>query len=302
MGNANAITLIAKMSLTAFSIKVRVSVDTRPRVRSDLVCAAYERNVDYGFLWHPPFASHSVRVEKDDVRRINRMDDILFDAAGVPIKPKTRYWVKCFVKRRGDLIGTSLRAKFRTRKIPTPECLSGVSFSINNGNNYDSLPQHGPLTSSTDVLDFGGVSYSNFHDNIDGMYAYEFPHPTPRDMDIKLTCCEGTECIFWVSLYRCAECTGEKPNGLTQELILRGWDSGSCSPRFDEKFRTTAFHTKIDATDGTVTEIIPSKHHEILTMFGVEGDCPEDWCVKSHGPFPAGPGCESNGCPNDSSP
>ena len=294
----NAITLIAKVTLTAYSIRVRVSIDTATLPESDLMCAAFERNVNYTLIdWVPQLSSYAVKISKNDVKSINVIDELLFDAMGTPIKPDTRYKVLCHIRRRGQLFGNYLFARFRTR--PIPACVSGVSISTNSDNVFNMLPQHGPIMSPTDVLNFGRVNYTNFHDHIDGMIAFEFPHPTPRDMDIKLTCCEGTECVFWMSLFRCSECTGKKSDGLAQQLISKGWGSGFCSPHFDETFRTIAFHTKVDATEVTIVEVIPSRYHEILIMFGVEGDCPEDWCSIPHGAFPPEAGCVNHGCPND---
>ena len=300
----NVITLIKKISLTSYSVTVSVCVDRQYTLASDLKCAAFVKDgsVDYSSInWKPQYATHFVSIPKLDIQAINDMDTMMYDALGNMIQADTRYKIKCHVRYwyNGNQKNAYEHCTFRTH--PVPGCVSGVAIAVN-GNNPENLPVHGPLTSYAQVLDFNDVDYSSFHKDIHGLFAYEFPHPTPRDMDIVLTCCEGTECVFWLSLYRCIECTGEKPDGLATELLLRGWDSGSCSPRFDDTFETTAFHKKIDATDGTETVIIPSKYREIIIMFGIDGHCPEDWCIKPTGAFPTGQNCDDVGCPSDCAP
>eukprot|EP01060_Flectonema_neradi_P002120 TRINITY_DN11289_c0_g1_i1.p1 TRINITY_DN11289_c0_g1~~TRINITY_DN11289_c0_g1_i1.p1 ORF type:complete len:296 (+),score=42.94 TRINITY_DN11289_c0_g1_i1:92-979(+) len=220
------------------------------------------------------------------------------DFTGTPLQPGTTYILHCvsYDNFRGTLKEEFLDFKFTT---VNKMCSSGVSVTdISTGIKTPLLPTK---TITDSVLDLGHTKYYQFPHNIHGLNVFEFPRPFAGNSEIEVKCCEGEECVFWLSLYQCTHCTGEKPQGLGHELVTKGWDGGVCSPKFDDGFSTVAYHKLLDANHGDVYEYLYSQYDEIAVMFGIEGAVPDPWCYKSHGPSSPGANCGAR-CPHGVSP
>eukprot|EP01064_Diplonema_japonicum_P007176 TRINITY_DN1487_c0_g1_i1.p1 TRINITY_DN1487_c0_g1~~TRINITY_DN1487_c0_g1_i1.p1 ORF type:complete len:316 (+),score=56.70 TRINITY_DN1487_c0_g1_i1:67-1014(+) len=238
------------------------------------------------------------------------------DSSNNPIHPETTYVVKCGIDPLGvgrDFISTRVRTRAVPTPMPTPAptpmptpaptpeptpvptpapepvCVTGVKV------NGVQAPEE--MMNGQETLDLQGMTWSHFPESMEGMHAYSFPHPIPASTHIEMTCCAGEECVFFFALYNCVACMGPKPAGLAETLLLDGWDNGPCSPRFDSKFKTTAFHRSLDAVDQDVVLAYTSHHQEVLALFGLEGSVKNPWCMKPHGPVaPGGAGCGAH-CP-----
>eukprot|EP01064_Diplonema_japonicum_P027880 TRINITY_DN4151_c0_g2_i1.p1 TRINITY_DN4151_c0_g2~~TRINITY_DN4151_c0_g2_i1.p1 ORF type:complete len:303 (+),score=92.24 TRINITY_DN4151_c0_g2_i1:54-911(+) len=213
------------------------------------------------------------------------MPDITFDKDGTPIQPETEYVIKCGIEPTVDgpkYFSTTLKT------VALSTCTTGVKL---NGNDIAQIDMQGQ-----ESLMLGGTRWFGFPKSMEGMHAYSLPRPVPASSVIEMTCCPGEECAFFFALYNCEACTGLKPAGLAQTLILDGWDTGACSPKFDDNFKTTAFHKSVDAVHAKVVMAYTVPHDEITVMFGIEGSIQQPWCARPHGPVAAGGGCGAH-CP-----
>ena len=228
------------------------------------------------------------------------MPIITEDYLGNPLLPSHTYNIHCLVLEIFQMVDT--RRHIIATEITTNDatCTSGVTLINPTTGARNELISTERITDS--ALDLGHTKYFSFPHNVHGLNVFEFPRPLPGNTQIEITCCEFEECVFWLSLYKCKHCTGERPLGLSHELTVRGWDSGVCSPKFDNGHSTTAFHKSYNANGGKIVETIHSQYDEIAVMFGIEGAVRDPWCFKSHGPHSAGANCGEKCPPEFSTP
>eukprot|EP01059_Diplonema_ambulator_P032197 TRINITY_DN61_c2_g1_i3.p1 TRINITY_DN61_c2_g1~~TRINITY_DN61_c2_g1_i3.p1 ORF type:complete len:156 (+),score=20.94 TRINITY_DN61_c2_g1_i3:682-1149(+) len=123
-----------------------------------------------------------------------------------------------------------------------------------------------------------GLEWNGIPPSIDGADAYIILNPLPKWSKIHLTSCEEPS-TFIFALYQCAKCTGSKPAGLGDMLLLDMWEAGSCSPYFGGGFQANTFYKDIDAVTSTYTVV----HNEILAVFRAPGNFSIPQCRKQHG-------------------
>ena len=170
---------------------------------------------------------------------------------------------------------------------------SGVRVTLPRSETFQSIR----IPIANDEVNLGHTRYYNFPSELATMNAYSLPRPVPAGTDIEMTCCEGRYCSYAIILYRCSDCTGPKPFGITNSLLLEGWNGASCGPRFDTNLETTVFYKTIDATSTTITTTFSLHHDELFIILEKEGSIPDSWCYKRRGPFPAGSNCGDH-CPS----
>ena len=168
-------------------------------------------------------------------------------------------------------------------------CYSGVGMTAAGGSNVVDIQ---PMTISNGELDLIHTRYVKFPTEISSMSAFAFPRPVLTGSKVHLKCCDGEKCSFAFALYRCTDCTGPKPFGMTQQLLLDNWDSAACSPKFDTEFSTSLFYKNVD---GHYEKTFELQHDELFVVLMKNGELPVPLCDKPHGPFPTG-NCGSK-CP-----
>ena len=176
---------------------------------------------------------------------------------------------------------------------PPSTCKTGVSIASPHST-VDITP-----TVFTDRIDMGHSVFYDFPPSMMGMEAYTLPRSMAAGSKITFTCCGGSTCLFTVALYRCIACTGPRPHGINQHLLLDQWESSSCSPQFDDSQKTTSFYKVMgSATGPTESVTFELRHDELMQAFGRSGTLNAPFCAapKPHGPFPAGPNCGDR-CP-----
>eukprot|EP01064_Diplonema_japonicum_P017538 TRINITY_DN256_c0_g1_i3.p2 TRINITY_DN256_c0_g1~~TRINITY_DN256_c0_g1_i3.p2 ORF type:complete len:305 (+),score=97.48 TRINITY_DN256_c0_g1_i3:47-916(+) len=283
MGSAGSIAAVIDVSITAFYLDMRVNLNGGSGWDSPIYCAAFP-NGAAGM--NPQDHTNVIMNPTHDGSDSYFMPRITRDANNNTIGPQVTYEVKCSINPKyGDW--SYLSTTVITPAAPTPAltlapCVTGVKL---NGVPVTQIDMDGQET-----LDLGGKTWSHFPNSMNGMHAYSLPYPVPATTEIEMTCCGGEECVFFVALYNCTACLKPRPVGLAETLVLDGWDSGACSPRFEGDFKTTAFRKGVDAVKQDVVLTYTAPHEEIMQVFGLEGAVQNPWCVKPVAPGGAGCG------------
>eukprot|EP01060_Flectonema_neradi_P038328 TRINITY_DN7_c0_g1_i3.p1 TRINITY_DN7_c0_g1~~TRINITY_DN7_c0_g1_i3.p1 ORF type:complete len:316 (+),score=51.83 TRINITY_DN7_c0_g1_i3:58-948(+) len=288
------IVAIVDILVTASSIQVQVELH-EPHIwqYTDIWCAAYPYPVGPG---DDPWTSmHNVHVTST-TNELHNMPPIHFDVFGLPINAEQSYWVKC---KADEIWYGSVYHYFLHTIVTTHEpdgCHTGVHY-LTPPSSDQHLHVHGPIQDG--AVDLGHTKYYDFPSGIRGLNVFDVPRPLAAGSSLELTCCSGHECEFWITMYVCPECTGPREDGLRAELLATGWDSGSCSPKFDNNRKTVSFHKHVNANTATWTQTLTSTYDEIAVVFGLEGCVTSPWCTKGKGPAALGGGsCFRNGdCP-----
>eukprot|EP01060_Flectonema_neradi_P011656 TRINITY_DN1869_c0_g1_i11.p1 TRINITY_DN1869_c0_g1~~TRINITY_DN1869_c0_g1_i11.p1 ORF type:complete len:622 (+),score=118.02 TRINITY_DN1869_c0_g1_i11:81-1946(+) len=142
-----------------------------------------------------------------------------------------------------------------------------------------------PVAIANGELDLTHTRFINFPTVLQSMTAYPFPRPAATGTKVHLKCCEGEKCAFAFALYRCTDCTGPLPYGMTQQLLLDNWNSASCSPKFDVEFGTSLFYKSVE---GPYEHTFELQHDELFVTLMKSGSLPVPICDKPHGPFSGG--------------
>eukprot|EP01060_Flectonema_neradi_P010709 TRINITY_DN1779_c1_g2_i1.p1 TRINITY_DN1779_c1_g2~~TRINITY_DN1779_c1_g2_i1.p1 ORF type:complete len:289 (+),score=52.24 TRINITY_DN1779_c1_g2_i1:69-935(+) len=247
-------------------------------------CAAFPglvapNNIDWGVVEH--VQGHSA---------YNGDYPMNLDFSASPFTPGTAYTVKCCTvdPPSGDTINDHICGELEIHTQSNNMCVSGVSI-----NSVPVTP-----VAFVDSIDMGHTRYFDFPTSMADMVAYPVPRPLAAGTEVTFTCCDGEECVFAAALYRCTACTGPKPHGVNQKLLLDNWGSSSCSPKFDDDFKTVSFYKEMGNAHETISFNL--NHDEVLQFFGRTGTLSEPFCkgAKQHGPFPAGPNCGDKCPPN----
>ena len=288
------IVAIVDILITASSVQVQVELYATQVVEyTDIWCSAYPS---------PPAGAdpidtihhvHMLNPQND----LNIMPPLLVDAFGVPLATESPYWIVCHADELTyGIVHHHLLQTIVTTHTPDG-CHTGVHLIDPSGSEIH-LDIHGPIQDTS--VDLGHTNYYKFPSGIRGLSVYDVPRPLPADSSLKITCCRGQECVFWVTLYVCPECTGPREDGLRSELLSSGWDAGACSPCFDDSRKTISFHKHVNANAATYNEMVYNTHDEIAVVFGLEGCVYAPWCARLPGPHPfGGGGCGRDGdCPS----
>eukprot|EP01064_Diplonema_japonicum_P017541 TRINITY_DN256_c0_g1_i6.p2 TRINITY_DN256_c0_g1~~TRINITY_DN256_c0_g1_i6.p2 ORF type:complete len:352 (+),score=108.14 TRINITY_DN256_c0_g1_i6:69-1058(+) len=323
MGSAGSIAATSVVSLTSFYFDMRVNLDGGSGWESPIYCGAFPNGAGSR---KPQDYTSVTRHPTHDGSDSYFMPRITRDAYNNAISPHVTYEVKCSIDPdwgSWSYLSTTVRTPAAPTPAPTPvptpaptpeptpaptpeptpaptpeptpvptpaptpvptpaPCVTGVKL---NGVPVTEIDMDGQET-----LDLGGKTWSHFPNSMNGMHAYSLPYPVPATTEIEMTCCGGEECVFFVALYNCTACLKPRPVGLAETLVLDGWDSGACSPRFEGDFKTTAFRKGVDAVKQDVVLTYTAPHEEIMQVFGLEGAVQNPWCVKPVAPGGAGCG------------
>ena len=286
------IVAIVDVLITASSVQVQVELH-EPHIwqYTDIWCAAYP---------HPPFGADPWATLfhvhlASPTNELHNMPPIHMDAYGNNLVAEGVYWVRCRADETfyGDVYNYYLQTIVTTHE---PDgCHSGVHYFDPAGNEHH-IDVLGPIEGNQ--VDVGHTVYKVFPSNIRGINVYPLPRPLPAQSQIQMTCCRGEECVFWVTLYVCTGCTGQRENGLRSNLLSSGWDEGACSPRFDNERKTVSFHKHVNANQQEYNEIVENSYDEIAIVFGLEGCTSLPWCTRPGGPHLLGAGSCASDCPS----